>query len=164
MAESVIPVSAHQWFPIQSERERRRLFLKCLLSFSPRRLPYSTVLWQLLQRASCVLNMWLSERGARGGGENRGAHACYLLLGAYLQFLQDLAPPLLFLHTAMRSRRVKLKGVKKRHWCKIHNGIFNHLRGAVVLLPVAAFRRICPTLDPAGFWLEQMRKRVFLIF
>lgn len=66
--KSAIWLSARQCFSFKVRRREENL-PECLLSFTPRRLPQSPQLWQLLQRATCVLNMWLSERGAQGRAE-----------------------------------------------------------------------------------------------
>lgn len=85
--------------------------------------------------------------------------------GAYLQLvwlLRRCAPLSAQRCGVGGSSRKKKKKEAKKEKGGIQNGIFNHLRGAAVRVPLAAFRRICPTLDPAALWLTQMRKRVFL--
>lgn len=71
-----------------------------------------------------------------------------------VQLLRGLTPPLL-------RCRVGGPSTEKRRWGGIRNRIFKHACGAAARVPVAAFRRMCPTLDPVGFSVNQMRNASF---
>ena len=177
--EGVISLSAHQWLffffffhlklrgrdgDCDQKKKKKKKKRVIILPTSPATLfpPLAAITEGYL----CLKHVTKWERGT---GESWGARALLSAAGAptytFVWLLRRCAP--LSVQrcgvggSSRREREREKKGGEKKR-VEFQNGIFNHLRGAAVRVPVAAFRRICPTLDPAAaLWLTQMRKRVF---
>ena len=148
----------------KSERQRWRLWPKkkprvIILPTSPATL--FPPLAAITEGHLCLKHVTKWERGT--GGELGRPCPVVCCRGAYLQFVWLLrrCAPLSAQRCGVGGSSRKEKKEREKEKGGIQNGIFNHLRGAAVRVPLAAFRRICPTLDPAALWLTQMRKRVF---